>query len=377
MGCSGLYVLEKVSGPPRTVTHITITFFSRLRYFYTGFKRSSERLLAGKGGWSFPIPLVFLCLPVATFLLTADFGGGGSRYGIIGGPDAAPLVGNISEAAVINQQPIEGDEAGDGADESYTTVVVTDDSLLSSAAPFLSGASSRGDIVQYTVKSGDTVSAIAAEFGISPNTIYWANAVGSSIKPGDALIILPLTGVKHEVKDGDTLESIARLYSADVLAIRDFNKVSGVLRPGQVLVIPNGKKGTPTPATSAASKLPSYPGYYLMPTTGWNWGRLHAHNAVDIANKCGIPIFASADGLVIEATDSGAWNSGYGNYITIEHSNGTQTRYAHTQKNNVEQGSMVKQGDIIAYIGNTGKTHGVTGCHLHFEVQGARNPFAR
>ena len=333
--------------------------------------------LTGHSGWVFPASLTFLCVPVVTLLLTADFGGAGSRYGIIWGPDASPLVGNISEAAVINQQTIEGSDGADGTDGSYMMVLVTDDSLLGNAAPFLSGASSRSDTVQYTVKPGDTVSGIAAEFGISPNTIYWANAIGSNIRPGDALIILPLTGVKHDVKDGDTLESIARLYDADVLAIRDFNKGAGVLRPGQTLVIPNGKKGTPTPSAGAGSRLPNYPGYYLMPTTGWNWGKLHDHNAVDIANKCGIPIFASADGLVIEESGGGAWNGGYGNYITIEHSNGTQTRYAHTQKNIVDQGAMVQQGAIIAYIGNTGKTHGVTGCHLHFEVRGARNPFAR
>jgi murein DD-endopeptidase MepM/ murein hydrolase activator NlpD len=115
----------------------------------------------------------------------------------------------------------------------------------------------------------------------------------------------------------------------------------------------------------------------MMPTTGWNWGKLHAHNAVDIANKCGTSIYAAADGLVLESVDGGGWNQGYGNYVLIEHPNNTQTMYAHTQSNSVTQGMMVKKGDVIAYIGNTGKTHGVTGCHVHFEVHGARNPFAR
>ena len=113
-----------------------------------------------------------------------------------------------------------------------------------------------------------------------------------------------------------------------------------------------------------------------MPTTGWNWGRLHNYNAVDIANACGTSIYAAAEGLVIDEKSFG-WNGGYGHYVDIEHPNGVITRYAHTEKNSVSVGDYVAQGDVIAYIGNTGLTHGVTGCHLHFEVRGARNPFTK
>ena len=113
-----------------------------------------------------------------------------------------------------------------------------------------------------------------------------------------------------------------------------------------------------------------------MPTTGWNWGELHAQNAVDIANSCGTPIYAAAQGLIIEALEQG-WNFGYGSYITIEHPNGAKTRYAHLSKLIAAAGSYIEQGDLIALIGNTGNTHGPTGCHLHFEVLGAKNPLAR
>ena len=59
----------------------------------------------------------------------------------------------------------------------------------------------------------------------------------------------------------------------------------------------------------------------------------------------------------------------------IEHPNGTKTRYAHTDENFVRVGDYIAQGKEIATIGSTGNTHGPTGCHLHFEIYGAKNPF--
>jgi murein DD-endopeptidase MepM/ murein hydrolase activator NlpD len=98
---------------------------------------------------------------------------------------------------------------------------------------------------------------------------------------------------------------------------------------------------------------------------------IHGYNAVDLANKIGTPVMAAADGTVTVAK-MGGWNSGYGNYVVISHANGTQTLYAHAESLNVTMGQTVSQGDVIAYIGITGKT---TGPHVHFEVRGAKNPF--
>jgi murein DD-endopeptidase MepM/ murein hydrolase activator NlpD len=113
-----------------------------------------------------------------------------------------------------------------------------------------------------------------------------------------------------------------------------------------------------------------------MPTTGWNWGQLHNYNAVDIADSCGTPIYAAADGLITESVAKG-WNDGYGQYITIEHPNGSETLYGHLSQNTAAAGKYVFQGNLIGYMGNTGNTHGPTGCHLHFEVRGAPNPLAK
>jgi murein DD-endopeptidase MepM/ murein hydrolase activator NlpD len=101
---------------------------------------------------------------------------------------------------------------------------------------------------------------------------------------------------------------------------------------------------------------------------------LHWHNAIDISNPCGTLIFAAAQGTVQRVAYG--WNSGYGNYLTILHPNGVVTLYAHLSAISVSSGTNVSQGTIIGRIGNTGRTVGASGCHLHFEVRGAKNPFS-
>ena len=119
-------------------------------------------------------------------------------------------------------------------------------------------------------------------------------------------------------------------------------------------------------------------GYFISPVaSGLNWGKLHHGNAVDIAAQCGTPIVAAATGVVAETGSPSGWNSGYGGYIKISHSNGTATFYAHNSTNLVGVGDEVGQGSVIARVGRTGQVSGITGCHVHFGVSGARNPFSR
>jgi murein DD-endopeptidase MepM/ murein hydrolase activator NlpD len=100
---------------------------------------------------------------------------------------------------------------------------------------------------------------------------------------------------------------------------------------------------------------------------------IHGWNAVDIAAARGTPILAAAEGTVIVVRDNGGWNGGYGNYVVITHPNGTQTLYAHMTNAIVVTGQVVSNGEIIGFVGKTGFA---TGPHLHFEVRGAKNPFA-
>lgn len=108
------------------------------------------------------------------------------------------------------------------------------------------------EIINYEVKEGETISTIAAKFGISSNTIFWANEgileyADSLIKPGDTLKILPVTGVSHQVKDGETLEAIVQKYQADLDQTMAYNNLINAsdIEEGQILIIPGGKKAEP------------------------------------------------------------------------------------------------------------------------------------
>ncbi len=98
-------------------------------------------------------------------------------------------------------------------------------------------------------------------------------------------------------------------------------------------------------------------GYRVSPFTN----EKEFHNGLDISAKTGSPIIAPADGIVsgIEKT------YGYGNLLTVNHGYGLKTRYAHLSKILVKKGQTIKRGDIIANMGNTGRS---TGPHLHYEV---------
>ncbi len=267
---------------------------------------------------------------------------------------------------------------GSNSEEEGTDYFVFEGALiLGNSHPLSNLIPTRDGLQKYKVQEGDSLSEIAARFGVSIQTLKWANpGLGSVINPGDEITILPVTGVLYAVKNGDTLDGIAGRYQIDPQTIKDYNPSfqKTLDAPGEMLVLPYAKPVGSN--VSLSSNLPNLGNYFILPASGWNWGILHETNAVDIADQCGKPIYAAADGLVIDESDEGFWNQGHGNYVILEHPNGTRTRYSHTSKNLVSAGDYVSQGDQIALIGNTGNTHGPTGCHLHFEVHGARNPFA-
>lgn len=261
-------------------------------------------------------------------------------------------------------------------------LIFEDASVLGPSDPLSNLVAARNGLKRYKVRRGDTLSSIAASFGITVETIRWANlGLRSQLKTGQELIILPVTGILYEVKENDTLESIAALYKIDPESIKEYNpdyqKIFG--KNSGVLILPYAEPIRRI-ASTYASGLPDLGNYFKLPVIGWNWGELHEYNAVDIANQCGTPVYASAEGLVVPDDTLGdgtsGWNNGYGIFVLIEHPNGTKTRYSHLQKTLVKLGDFVSQGQEIGLLGNTGNTHGPTGCHLHFEVIGAKNPFA-
>ncbi|MEO7117350.1 MAG: peptidoglycan DD-metalloendopeptidase family protein [Candidatus Limnocylindrales bacterium] len=99
-------------------------------------------------------------------------------------------------------------------------------------------------VLLYHAERGDTVNSLSRKFGITQMTIWWANRLVdlSSIRTGQLLRILPVSGVQHVVRDGDTLDTIARAYDADATAIAEYNHLSsGVVLLGQRLIVPNGR----------------------------------------------------------------------------------------------------------------------------------------
>ena len=238
-------------------------------------------------------------------------------------------------------------------------------------------------ITLYTVREGDNISVIARMFGVTTNTIIWANDITRSdlVKPGDVLVILPVTGIKHAVQKGDTLQSIAKKYKGDLDEILAYNDLSAnaVLAVGDEVIIPDGEVTVQRVAAAGTSQLrvnvgslKDASGYYIRPINGGKKSQgLHGFNGVDLASSCGSPLYAAASGTVIVSRGSG-WNGGYGNYIVISHANGTQTLYSHNTANWVSTGQYVAQGQTIGTVGSTGRS---TGCHVHFEIRGAKNPF--
>ncbi|HEY4501907.1 MAG TPA: M23 family metallopeptidase [Candidatus Paceibacterota bacterium] len=241
----------------------------------------------------------------------------------------------------------------------------------------------------YVVRPGDNLSTIADMHNVSINTIKWANDLTSgTIHEGQTLVILPVSGIRHTVVKGDTVASLAKKYKADEDEILAHNDISGALVVGEEILIPNGTIATaPAPARKAVARSgsgagatvaaggPAISGYYAWPVAGGVITQgVHGYNGIDIGAPNGTPIYAAAAGTVVVAISNGGYNGGYGNYVVVQHQNGTQTLYAHMSRVLTTMGATVAQGANIGLVGSTGKS---TGNHLHFEVRGAANPFAR
>ena len=118
-------------------------------------------------------------------------------------------------------------------------------------------------------------------------------------------------------------------------------------------------------AVTIPSRMP-VDGVRLTSDYGMRWhpvmGGRRAHKGVDLAGPTGTPVRATADGVVGRAE----WFSSYGLYVALEHGANIETRYGHMSRLNVASGQQVRKGDIIGFIGSTGRS---TGPHLHYEVR--------
>ncbi|MFH0791697.1 MAG: peptidoglycan DD-metalloendopeptidase family protein [bacterium] len=236
----------------------------------------------------------------------------------------------------------------------------------------------RERIIEYIVRDGDDISSLAEKFQVSIDTILWANNLTKSarLKIGQSLIILPTTGVLYFVNGKDSVAIIARQFKADPQKIIEYNQLpeDGDIGAGDILIIPDGIMPPKTVIKQPSStSLPNSYFLYPAPSSFVRTQKLHWYNAVDLANgSCGSPIYAAASGSVQRS----GYNRTSGNFVRIIHGNGVVTYYGHMSTIIVSPNQAVSRGQIIGYVGNTGYTIGATGCHLHFGVYGAKNPFA-
>lgn len=303
--------------------------------------------------------------------------------------------GNVQTMALLapamNLNPAPATGGGD-------VTIVDDSALVPAEGPSGTIADiekpKNGTISTYVVQQGDTLSGIAEMFDVPVNTILWANDLSKSSKLqiGEKLTILPIPGLPYTVKKGDTLVSIAKRYGGDVAEIENYNSIDeSSLVVGSGIIIPNGEPpAAPSAGTKSSSgtkiKVGNEPAhnvgpqgdaselaYYIAPLSHYiETQGIHGYNAVDLGAPVGTPIMSSATGDVIIAKQGG-WNGGYGNYVVIQHANGSQTLYSHMSSVSVYDGQHVVQGQVIGYVGKTGLA---TGPHLHFEIRnGIRNPY--
>ncbi len=253
----------------------------------------------------------------------------------------------------------------------------------------------------YVTQPGDTVSAIAASFGVETGTILDNNPTlsdGNLITTGLEILVPRTDGILHRVAFGETLASIVNQYdniTADaVVAFRSNSIVDPEnLESGRFVLLPGATEKPPAPPPSPPAQQPpaqdgqdtSPPprdvgppppadGRFRNPLAAYHaisdpfgtprgGGRIHTGIDLDLYGFWNSPIYSACDGTVIRTE----WLTyGYGYYIVVDCGGGYTTLYAHLSQIDVSVGQRVSAGSHIGVSGLTGFT---TGEHLHFEIR--------
>lgn len=248
-----------------------------------------------------------------------------------------------------------------------------------------------GKVEIYTVEENDTVESIAQKYNVLPEDILKKNeieevTVGTTVKIYTDKPVIPIKTITYvngnvdipfetqKVEDSSLYRGQTRIKTEGVVgtkylhayitevdgAVTDENVIEEIIFSEPVTQIE--LTGTKEPPPEVGT------GDFLMPTSGRltsnfgrRWGR--NHNGIDIAAKTGTPIYATDNGIIVESEYQ---SNGYGNIVKIDHQNGYISYYAHCSKLYANVGDVVAKGDLIAAVGNTGRS---TGPHLHFEIR--------
>jgi murein DD-endopeptidase MepM/ murein hydrolase activator NlpD len=220
----------------------------------------------------------------------------------------------------------------------------------------------------YVVNPGDTISDLARNFGLNQDTLISYNGIKQTrlLQIGQVLKIPNQDGLLYTVKNGDTLTAIAEKYQADMGAIQTVNELfSEKITVGSGLFIPGARLdwvdlqeiNGDLFAWPVYGYLTSRYGYRVSPFTGAR----QFHSGIDIGAAMGTPIRAAMGGRVSAV----GYDDAYGNYVVITHHAGYRTLYGHMSVVRVKQGSYIGTGERIGDVGSTGRS---TGPHLHFTV---------
>ncbi len=258
-------------------------------------------------------------------------------------------------------------------------------------------ARARSKMLNYTAQRGDTIDAIAKRYGLSNESIAWCNNLKQFLQPGDVLRIPPEDGACHTVLRAQRLDisAITEKYKIDdpYLIIdspaNDLGDISPeTLLPSNTrLFIPGGEGApitwnAPVQEDSAGNVVAFDPGSIFSCGSrfggGTEWrnplpggtfvrGFFPGHEGIDVAAAPGAPIYAANSGPILYA----GWNNwGYGNTVVIGHGP-FSTLYGHMSSIAAHCGQTVNAGQVIGYVGSTGRS---SGPHLHFEVRYRNEP---
>ena len=240
--------------------------------------------------------------------------------------------------------------------------------LRARAAPMTAVRKDPPALEAHVVAPGETLLSIAAQYGITPQTLAYNNRLSdtAALRVGESIVVPPLDAAIYVVNEGDTIAQIAARYGAEPDRVRALNSVvfePEDVTPGRVLLVPmpDGR----------------YPGFRLLvheaprvltPRVAWPTNGVvtqlfsAAHTGVDIAAPYGSPVVASGSGTVTWV----GWRGDGGLAVCVLLDWGLETCDYHLSATNVELGERVVAGERIAAVGSSGVS---TGPHVHWEAR--------
>lgn len=228
-------------------------------------------------------------------------------------------------------------------------------------------AAEKAQQVYYTVENGDCLWTLAEKFNVDVYLLAEVNGLDPEgvLLQGERLVIPGGPTISYTVKQGDTLYRIAARFHTNVETVTRENNIRNaeILLEGQKILIPRPERAVWASLWKADFNAPQYSLWpvkgVVSSTFGPRQGRFH--EGLDIAAEQGRSIRALDAGTVVFAAERGS----YGKAVIINHGGGWRTLYGHASELLVSPGERVQEGQIIARVGNTGRS---TGPHLHLEI---------